>query len=146
MGMNINQRNVTRNQSTADYQQKKVFIFDNRFIEGVYRNTTGANLSLTAGMLVARSKTVPNGFVPITALNLADVIGIASHEGVVVLPNNTNLGITVCKSGSVDGNLLLLPATVTLNTVVGEKVLLDVLNSLGFTIVQGSTEHGIFDN
>lgn len=51
----VTQRNVTRNQSTADFQEKRIFVFDNRFVEGVYKNTTGSDQILETGMLVARA-------------------------------------------------------------------------------------------
>lgn len=52
----VTQRGVTRNQSTADYELKKIFIWDNHFVEGVFKNTTDAILeSWGSGRLVARS-------------------------------------------------------------------------------------------
>lgn len=55
MGIDVTQRDATRNQSTADYEQKKIFIFDNRFEEGSFKNISGAVINLVAGMPVARS-------------------------------------------------------------------------------------------
>lgn len=54
MGMEVTQRNVNRNQSTADYEQKKIFLFDNRYEEVVFSNKTGAELKIVAGMPVVR--------------------------------------------------------------------------------------------
>jgi hypothetical protein len=56
--MSITQRNATRNQSTADYQFLKMFIFENRFESGLYKQAAaGAPNSgnLQTGMLVARA-------------------------------------------------------------------------------------------
>lgn len=54
MAMDVTQRNVNRNQSTADYEQKKIFLFDNRYEEVVFKNNTGAPLDIVAGMPVVR--------------------------------------------------------------------------------------------
>jgi len=55
MGIDVTQKNVTRNQSTADFEVKKIFLFDNRYVEGVYKNTTAGEQTLKSGMLTARA-------------------------------------------------------------------------------------------
>lgn len=147
----VTQRGATRNQSTADYQTKHAFIWDNRFQTGIFKNTTGGSFTLQPLMLIARSLTVANGLIPVTFTdlstnNLADIIGIASHEGDIVLANNATANITYCNEGSVDANLLVLPAGVTLNTVVGNKVLRDVIASLGIDLDNTTVEMTKFDN
>lgn len=140
------QRNATRNQSTVDYDRKQICIWDNRFVEGIFKNTTAGSITLVPGNLVARSITVVNGFIPVTIDNLADVIGIAVQEGDVVLAASATSNINIVVSGGIDGGTLSLPAGVTLNTVVGGKVLKDVLNSLGLHIGEGATDHTKLDN
>ena len=56
MGVDVTQRNSTRNQSTADFEQKKIFLFDNRFSQGTLENLTdpAADQTLKAGQLVFR--------------------------------------------------------------------------------------------
>jgi len=54
MPVSVTQRNATRNQSTADYEVKRIFVFDNRFVEANFKNNSGANLDLQAGLLVCR--------------------------------------------------------------------------------------------
>lgn len=147
----ITQRNQTRNQSTADFQVNRVFIFDNRFEYGAFKNTTGASFTLLEGMLVARSLTIVGGLIPVTFTdlstnNLADCIGIASQEGSVVLAANAISNISYCTKGTVNSNLLQLPAGVTLDTVVGNKVLRDVLEALGLHIDSSTVENTKFDN
>lgn len=146
MPVNVTQRNATRNQSTADFSVKRIAIFDNRFVPGVFKNNSGGSFTLQAGMLVVRDTAVVNGFLPATAANLADVIGIAVQEGDVVLANNGTTAINIVVSGTVDGNQLTFPATVTLDTVVGNKVLKDVLDNLGLHVDQSSVENTKFDN
>ncbi|MES2287260.1 MAG: hypothetical protein V4547_16330 [Bacteroidota bacterium] len=143
----VNQRNATRNQSTADFQSTiPVFIFNNRFTYGIFKNTSGAELTLKRGMLVARSLTVVNGLIPVDDTNLADVVGIAAVEEDVVLANNASVNINMCVKGTVDGTALVLPAAVTLDTVEGNKTLRDVLEAVGFHIDTTSVEHTKFDN
>ncbi len=57
MGVQVTQVDATRNQSTALFSLKRIFIFDNRFSSGggVYKNTTAGVQTLQAGMFVARA-------------------------------------------------------------------------------------------
>lgn len=147
----VTQRGATRNQSTADYQVKHMFIWDNKFQKGAFKNTTGGSFTLQPGMLVARSLTIAGGLIPVTFTdlstnNLADIIGIASHEGDIVLANNAISNITYCSEGTVDVQYLVFPAGVTLDTVVGNKVLRDVIAALGIDLDNTTVEMTKFDN
>ncbi|MBB6236498.1 hypothetical protein HDC90_001110 [Pedobacter sp. AK013] len=144
----INQRNATRNQSTADFEVKRIFIFDNRFERGVFKNTTGGSFTLQAGMLVVRDTAVTGGLLPATALNFQDAIGIAAMEEDVVLANNETVNIMYGTKGTVDGLKLVLPATVTLNSVAtgDTKTLGDLLNGLGLHLDLTTVENTKFDN
>ncbi|HMI01624.1 MAG TPA: hypothetical protein VK541_04035 [Pedobacter sp.] len=256
MGVDVTQRNATRNQSTADYELKKIFIFDNRFVEGVYKNTTGSQLTLVSGMLVARAAgtyeeasvvfsatplaagetvilggltytstgatttaqlaaafanldagattgggtatgtysgaltgfssgpvtngntvvftatatgnttnlaqtgtgaastititpggtAVASGVIPVTSGNLANVIGVAAIDGSVVLENSESANMNYGTKGTIDGNSLVLPAGVTLDTIVGAKTLRDVIESLGLHVDTSTVDHTKFDN
>lgn len=253
MGSELNQRNNTRNQSTADYSRKNLFTFGNRYQESILRNNTGAPLDFESGLLVVRNlgtketasfafvsaltagqtvviagltytstgattaaqlanafanledgatsgngvatgtysgaltdystggvfsgsvtftattvgdktnlaatgtgilpvATVVNGtiafpeqVIPATADNLADVIGILFYEGVTEVPNEGVEDVNYAICGDVDAGLLLLPAGVTINTVVGNKTLKDILTDLGF-VLNNVTENSNFDN
>jgi hypothetical protein len=147
--MDVTQRNATRNQSTADYESKRIFIFDNRFVEGVFKNTTVGSYSLKHGELVARSLTDANGFIPVTADNIADVIGIAKIDGgPVVLAASATANINIGTKGTIDGNLLVLPAGITLNSVPvdGTKTLRDILEGIGFHVDTSTVDNTKFDN
>jgi propanediol dehydratase large subunit len=146
MSNTVTQRKVTRNQSTADYEIKRIFVFDNRFENGIYKNNAETDADLVAGMLVARDLTVDGGLIPVTASNLADVVGISAYEGTVTLAENETAVTAYATKGTIDGNKLVLPATVTLNTDVGNKSLKDVLEAIGFHIDTSSVEHTKFDN
>ena len=146
--MDVTQRNATRNQSTADYESKKIFIFDNRFIEGVYKNNSGAELTLRSGMLVVRDTSVVNGFLPATLANVANVLGVVSVDGSVVLANASTTNINICTKGTVDGNLLIMPSGVTLNTVPTDatKTVRDFLEAIDLHVDTSSVEMTKFDN
>ena len=146
MPLDITQRNATRNQSTADYNLSRIFIFDNRFVEGIFKNTSGATADHQGCMLVARSTAVVDGLIPVTTLNLADVIGVSAYDGTVSLANNATANINYCSKGTIDGTMLILPATVTLNTVVGNKTLRDVLESLGLHVDTSAVDNTKYDN
>lgn len=257
MGVTVNQRNATRNQSTADYTQKRVFLFGNSFDSGLLKNTNAAELELVSGVLVARAagtyetasvefsataltagqtiilggltytstgattqaelaaafanleegattgagtatgsysgslsgwstgavtdgKTVlftatavgnvtnlaktgtgasptitivaggstasAGGLIPVTSSNLADTIGILTYEGVGALGTDDELQVNFGIGGEIDGTELALPSGVTLNTVVGNKTLKDVLNAVGFVVRDNVVENTNFDN
>lgn len=55
MGINVTQRNATRNQSTADYQIKNLWLFGNRYSNGIFVNNTGAEFIAEDGYLVVRN-------------------------------------------------------------------------------------------
>lgn len=146
MGMDVNQRDQSRNQSTADFQQKRIFIFDNRFEEGVFKNNGAAAMTLSLGSLVARNTAVANGFIPVTAANLADTIGISANEYDIELPANGTSNINIATKGTIEAIHLALPVGVTLQTTVGNKSLRDVLEGLGFHIEVNALENTKFDN
>lgn len=139
------QRNATRNQSTADFERKNLFLFGNRYTESVYNNNTEGEITATAGLLVVRDVTDPDKLIPATSANLANVVGILNIEGEVVLTADADINCNLCLSGDIDSTLLTLPATVTLNTVVGAKLLKDILTGLGF-VLHNVVENSKFDN
>jgi S-layer protein len=250
----ISQRNQTRNQSTADFQQKKIFIFDNKYQNGVFNNNSGGALTIQSGMFLARNIATPqkstvvfvaltngqtvilggltftaggsgataeavanafanlavgatdgpgtasgaysgtlagfstggvingksvvftssvtgastalaatgtgsapaitvvagtagatNGFIQVTSANLADVIGIADLDDSVVTANGDNVNISCCTGGSVESTFLVMPAGVTLATIVGNKTFQDVLEGIGFHLITG-VSNTKFDN
>lgn len=55
MGVQITQRGQTRNQSTADFLESHIFIFDNRYQTGLLKNNTTGSLTFQSGIFVARA-------------------------------------------------------------------------------------------
>lgn len=143
MAVNVTQRNSTRNQSTADFEQKKIFLFDNRFSIGTIENLTdpAENQTLKAGQLVFRAT---NGKLTLEGL-YSQLVGVLAIDGEVVLAGGDTLDITYCHSGTVDGGNLILQGADTLNTVSSGLAVRDYLNNIGLH-VESVTEMTSFDN
>ena len=144
----VNQRNATNNQSTADYSCNRIFLFDNKYQEGIFKNNTAGALTLKAGMLVLRDTTTPTQVVPaIAGATLVDVIGIVKLSEDVELAAGETVDINFAISGDIDETHLVLPDTVTLETVPtgGTRTLRDTLNALGLSL-KGSVQNTKFDN
>lgn len=103
---------------------------------------TGTSPTFT---IVGGTAGVDEGFSPATSANLANVIGILKIEGINTLVNGGSLKANYCLSGDIDATMLILPAGVTLDTIVGSKALKDVLTALGF-VLNNVTECSKFDN
>lgn len=136
MSIDATQRNATNNQSTVDFVRKNLFLYGARFAKGVLANNIDPSASQTAtiGQLVVRDTTTAGQLELATSLNLADVLGITFMDETVLASLGETVAIDYAIRGDIDGALLSLPDTVTLDTVVGNKALRDVLNDLGFVI------------
>lgn len=139
------QRDATCNQSTVDFERRNPFLFGNRKCNAVLNNNTGADLEAISGFLVTRNTGTAGEIFPAQAGNLADVIGILDMSCVTTLADGETTNTCYAISGDIDATLLTLPAGVTLDTVVGNKVLKDILTDLGF-ILHNVTENTKFDN
>lgn len=141
--MKAEQTVSTRNQSTVQYTEGCIFMGNNRYEEGTI--SVAAETVIKDGMPVVRNVSKPGAFSLATSSNLVDVVGV-TKVGLfdVTLAASTDLNIAVCIKGDVDANGLVLPATVTLNTVVGTtKFFRDVLNNVGLNIID-TTEQTSF--
>lgn len=126
----------TRNQSTATYSGSQLILYNPKYgPEVVYKNTTGADLVVKSGLLVVRDTTTTGQIKSATDLNLADVVGVLLINDSLTLANNAVVNGQYLIGGDLDATQLILPSTVTLDTVVGNKFLRDILNDLGFKLV-----------
>jgi len=135
MSITATQRNATNNQSTVDFVRKNLFLYGARFAKGVLANNLDpvASQNATIGQLVVRDTGTAGQVELATASNLADVIGITFMND-ETLASGATVAIDYAIRGDIDGALLQLPTSVTLDTVVGNKALRDVLTDLGFVI------------
>ena len=76
--------------------------------------------------------------------NLADVVGVLYLED-QTLSAGEEVEVKYAISGDIDGELLQLPGSKTLDSEVGNKTLKDVLHGLGF-VVKNSVENTKIDN
>jgi hypothetical protein len=69
MAIYATQRNATRNQSTVDYREENIFLYGNRYSEGVFINNTGETINAKDGFLVVRN----SGTFETATVNFADL-------------------------------------------------------------------------
>lgn len=150
--INTNQRDVTNNQSTVDYIRKQIFLYGNEFQDTIVANTTITEQTVKTGQLVIRDSTA--GQVKLaTDADLTDVIGITYLDGESILAAASTAGNTdggtvsahYAINGTIDSGLLELPGAATLDTMVGNKALRDILADLGF-VLRTVTENLKADN
>lgn len=104
---------------------------------------TGADPTIT---IVNGTAGVDEGFSPATTATLANVIGILKvSNGVTTLADAASMNANYCISGDIDATMLILPAGVTLDSIVGSKALKDILTGLGF-VLNNVIEGSKFDN
>lgn len=153
MAIETNQRDATNNQSTLDFIRKQIFIFGNEFQKATLANTTVAEQTAITGQLITRDTATAGQVNLAEAANVGDVIGITFIQETELLAAASAAGgtdggktdIDYAVNGTIDVGLLELPETVTLDTVVGNKALRDILNDLGF-ILRTVTENSKADN
>tara|TARA_R110000822_G_scaffold123489_2_gene257883 strand:+ start:4778 stop:5224 length:447 start_codon:yes stop_codon:yes gene_type:complete len=143
------QRDNTRNQSAADISHKHIFLFDNKFSDGIFNNNTGDDYTLKPGTVVIRDTAAPTKLIPAVAgATLANIVGvIATNSDIEDIADDADVEVPFCHGGTVDQGLLILPAGVTLDTVhtAGAKTVGDILRGLGFEL-RATVEHTKFDN
>lgn len=137
----------TRNQSTAKYSNEQFFISGSRYKKANFLNSSGADIQLEDGIMVMRDTTTVSNIKPITAeVDLPKFIGFAKYTGEKTVADAASLdNVNFAINGEVDSNLIVFPAGVTLDTVVGDQTLGDLINGRGFVLTP-VTELGVFDN
>lgn len=135
MAIKATQRNATSNQSTVDFKRENIFLYGARFQKAVLANNTdpAADQDVVTGQLVVRDTATAGQVELATASNLADVIGITFIDD-LTLGGGDTVPVNYAVEGDIDTTLLELPGSVTLDTVVGNKALKDILNDLGFVL------------
>ena len=147
MSVTGTQRNATRNQSTVDIKIKNIFTYGNRFREAILRNDTSGSVTINNGSLVLRHTVFSDAIVPASsAASLPNIIGVLClSEDSITLAAGAVANVNYCIGGDVDGGLLSLPATVTLDTLVAGKAVKDLLTDIGI-IANVVTEIAKTDN
>lgn len=137
-----------RNESTARYSRENIFLNNNRYSTATFSNNTGSAITLEDGILLKRDTTTAANVQPITTLaDIANVIGIARYSGEVSVADAGTTNISYAFKGEIDSNLLVLPTSVTLASVVTaeNKTVADILRGIGFVLTP-VTELGVNSN
>jgi hypothetical protein len=136
------------NQLFANQDTSKIFVWDNRTATFNYNNATYSDVELTAGMIMGRISAT--GFITELDATASDgsqfPIGILFESQTAEASSTTQL--TLCVSGDVVENKLVLKSGTTLNSVISGRRLFDRIGSdtVGVKLVQGSDELTTFDN
>ncbi len=132
--MKVEQTKSTRNQSTAQFTEGCVFMGNNRYEEGTI--SVAVDTTVQNGMLLIRDVAKPNGFKLAESSSLSSFVGVLK-VGLfpVELKTGSDLNIAVCVKGDLDANALVMPSTVTLDTVVDDKFLRDVIEGSGLHLI-----------
>lgn len=140
--MGVIQRDQTRNQSTADYSTKRIFIWDNHYFIATYKNTTGANQTLEAGLVMCRAEDGTVEPLKTDLTNLNSAVGISAYEGSSVFPANGTVEMNVCSKGTVESIYIALPGSNTLASFNADSGLTirDVLERVGLHLNEGTVE------
>lgn len=144
--MNVNQRNATRNQSTADYSKKKLFLFDNRFANGLLTNDSSPATTWTiqTGQLVYRKASGTH-----LTLNASGnvLVGVLNIDGTVEVLNNASISVYYGTKGTINGLELVDIAGASLNLTNANGIALkDSLDNIGIHVDTSTVEHTKFDN
>jgi hypothetical protein len=136
------------NQLFANQDTSKIFVWDNRTATFNYNNATYSDVELTAGMIMGRISAT--GF--ITELDATASDGSQFPIGILfesqTAEASSTIQLTLCVSGDVVENKLVLKSGTTLNSVISGRRLFDRIGSdtVGVKLVQGSEELTTFDN
>lgn len=143
------QRDQTANKSFVDIEHKHIFLFDNKFNDGIFNNNTGGDYDLVPGLVVIRDTANPTKIIPaVSGATLANIVGIISSPSKVeAIADGADVNAQYCHGGMVNTDHLILPGGVTLDTVhtAGAKTVGDILRDLGFELKNG-VSNTKFDN
>lgn len=146
MGVEVNQTESTRNQSRATYEQKVVFLFDNRYFKGQVQNQTSKDMPI--GTVLRRNAQSGMIFPVEGAGEKDDVVGVLATE----VPANTISEVNICNQGHVSKNHMSYLSGADFasfsdiaDAVVENITISDSLRRVGIHLVE-SVEHTKFDN
>lgn len=140
-------QNAENNMLTSNYSVKKIFVWNNRFQKATFTNSSGASVTLEAGLVLGQIATTRK----LVELDPAGTDGSQYPIGVlaetVTLANGASADLTYCVEGDVAESELVMPYGVALTDVIEDKTLRQRIASdtVGINLV-GGTEMTSFDN
>jgi hypothetical protein len=114
-------RNQTRNQVAFDYDYSKLFLWNNQYRKVNIANASGSVLSLSAGMVIGAVGST-YGIYKSGTSNMS-IVGVLAET--LDIANGSNADVSIAISGRVNGSLLILDGTDTLDTVVNYREIRD---------------------
>ncbi len=137
----------TGQQAIINTDVSKIFVWDNRYEQAVYTNTTGLEVILEAGTVMGRIS-VGGEVVPLEAVAVdGSQFPIGILAGTVTVPDTESRNVYFCVSGDVAEEKLIFVNAETLDTIISGKILRDRIGSdtVGVKLV-AATELTNFDN
>lgn len=138
---------LTSNQATTNYDVTKIFVWDNRYIDGQYNNSGYEEVTLALGTLMGRISATQL-MVP---LNSAATDGSQFPVGILAqgrtVAEGDTIDISICVSGDVAESQVILADGDTMDTVISDRSIRDRIgaDTVGIKLV-GGTEMTDFDN
>jgi len=129
--MSLTARNLTRNQGTYDTDRKKLLVFDNSFVSGIYSNVSGALESVALGQIMGVIAATGQW----TVCKSAAVDGSAIPRGIMldvltdIAISGTVDPVNIVNGGKVRVDMLVFDGTDDLDTLVGGVRMQDLLIS-----------------
>lgn len=144
--------NQTRNQMAVDYDNAKIFIWNNRYSKANLVNTTGAELTLVAGTVLGRISATGK----IAVMKSASVDGSQLPIGIlaenITLAIGANADLNFCVAGDVANEEVVFDGADTVLTEITlstddaiTKIYGDMIADLGIRLVSGTELTG-YDN
>ena len=139
----------TRNQLTVKTDSSKLLLGRNKFITGTYTNSSGSDVTLSAGMVFGRIATTR--LLAILASGASDgsqlPLGVLVLDSDVTVSDGESLTLTLVNDGDVNENMLSFDGSDSLDTVVSGKTLRDRIGSdtLGIKLI-APVENTLADN
>lgn len=137
----------TGQQATTNYDVSKIFLWDNRYENAEYNNSSYDDVTLPAGRLMGRvtttGKIVPHNSSATDGSQYP--VGILANEHVV--PASTTVTLSICVAGDVATEKVVLYGSDTMSTPISGKQIKDRIASdtVGIKLVS-TTELTGYDN
>ena len=122
---------------TTTYQNTRVFIFNNTFLEGIMNNSTYDPITYPKGTLLGRIS-ASGILVPLVAgASNGSQFPVGVLAGDYTIQDGDSVTVSMCVSGEINLNALVLVAGTTLNTVITGRRLRDRIaaDTVGITLV-----------
>lgn len=132
---------------TTNYEDKNIFMMDNRFIDIDFKNEDAYPVELKRGMIIARNKST----LMAVELDSGKTDGREIPVGILaanyVIEDGETKSLRVCVAGEVDATGLVFATGDDLDTVIGNRTLHDsIMGDTAGIVLINVDELGKFDN